>query len=150
MFFIGGVGDQPLMLTLPKGCKMHTDKTLSPKDRKKSMLSTWKYGGNKSNGKEASHIQKIVRPTPRNKTFKWSNWIIYSLLWNLTKEISKTIYFVVAELLWKIWGWGLFHFKMLRAARYVTTACSFKALEDRPDGNLALLKYSSWVVSALL
>lgn len=41
-----------------------------------------------------------------------------------------------------------FHFKMPRAASYVTTDYSFKAFEDLPDGNLALLKYSSWILSA--
>lgn len=41
--------------------------------------------------------------------------------------------------------WGVFfHFKMLRAASY-----SFKALEDLPDDNLALLKYSSWILFAV-
>lgn len=34
MYFISGVGDQPLMLTLPKGCRRHTHRKLSQKHRK--------------------------------------------------------------------------------------------------------------------
>lgn len=42
-----------------------------------------------------------------------------------------------------------FHFKMLRAAGYVTAGCIFKTLEDLRDGNLVLLKYSSRILSVI-